>query len=273
MNQNRRAFLRTAIGGATLAAASSFSYGTFVERRRIALEFVQCPIHQKEFAGMRGLRIALLSDLHFDEFGEPSFIEKAVSAINRQNVDLVAITGDFVSSDASVMPELVELLAELKATYGVTSVFGNHDRWHNGEKQIAGELKKVGVHHLVNESVQFEGLTVSGLDSIWGGFPKVKSTLYSTSKQTPTIVLWHEPDTYDFYHSDQCVLQLSGHTHGGQVCAPVVDELILPRFGKRYPKGLYSKKTSSLYVNRGLGVTSVPTRFLCSPEVTIIEMV
>ena len=84
----------------------------------MAVEYVSCPVFQTEFSGIRGLRIALISDLHFDDFGDPSIVEDAVQLINRENVDLVAITGDFISNDAGVMPELVEILSDLKANYG-----------------------------------------------------------------------------------------------------------------------------------------------------------
>lgn len=269
---NRRTLLKVVVGTAA-TGATAFSYGTFIERRQIELKHIQCPIHLSEFSGLNGLRIALISDLHYDDFGEAGLIENAVSLINRENVDLVAITGDYISHDASVMNELVVILSELKSTHGVVSVFGNHDRWSGDEVSIVSDLTRVGFKHLVNQSIQIEGLAICGMDSIWGGKPDLKSITDSSSKSQPKIVLWHEPDTFDHYQDDSVILQMSGHTHGGQVCAPIIDEIMLPLYGRNYPKGLYQNQNSSLYVNRGLGVTSVPTRFMCRPEVTIIELV
>lgn len=259
--------------GSAAAAVGAFGYGSLIERTRLVIERVQCPVDNPQYAHLRGFRIGLLSDIHFDDFGSPKLVEKAVTYLNREQVDVILLTGDFISDDTQVMPQLTPLLAELKANQGIYSVFGNHDRWHESDL-VAQALTQAGVKHLVNETVQLPEVAICGLDTSWGGRPAIKSTFNQAETNKPIVVGWHEPDTFDRYQDDRVVLQLSGHTHGGQVCAPFFDELILPPYGKKYPKGMFKNERSSfLYVNRGLGVNGVPARFMCSPEITVIEMV
>ncbi len=252
-------------------AISSFAYGSLIERNFLNVERVDLPWPER-FRDHPPIKLALLSDFHYDDFGNRQLVEAAVEAINQEQVDLVMLGGDFFSHDGSYLEPLGEILQNAKSRLGTYSVFGNHDRWHGDEVKVPKQLDSYGIRHLTNESVNLDGCSVMGVDSVWGGRPRLDKPLNQLSRDQPAFSIWHEPDTFDFYDDSRVVLQMSGHTHGGQVCAPFKGELLLPKYGQEYAAGLYQKDQRSLYVNRGLGVIGVPTRFLCPPELTIIQM-
>jgi predicted MPP superfamily phosphohydrolase len=116
-------------------------------------------------------------------------------------------------------------------------------------------------------------LFVAGLDSRWCGRPKLPSAMTTCPRNAPAILLMHEPDFADTAAKDRRVaLQLSGHTHGGQVCLPGLGALITPRWGRKYIAGWYRIGALQLYVNRGIGCTGLPVRFACPPEVTELTL-
>jgi predicted MPP superfamily phosphohydrolase len=104
------------------------------------------------------------------------------------------------------------------------------------------------------------------------GFKDSSSYFQNIPADKPILLAWHEPDTFDFYSDPRIALQLSGHTHGGQICAPVVGPLLLPEYGRKYPYGLYRRGTANLFVTRGIGTLTIPARFLCAPEVAILSL-
>jgi predicted MPP superfamily phosphohydrolase len=107
------------------------------------------------------------------------------------------------------------------------------------------------------------------LDDGWSGNPDLEATLDGAPSDVPVVLLCHEPDLADQYSLDGRVsLQLSGHTHGGQIRLPGVGALILPYLGRKYDLGLYKVNHMLLYTNRGIGVISEPVRYNCPPEIT-----
>jgi uncharacterized protein len=116
-------------------------------------------------------------------------------------------------------------------------------------------------------------LYLAGLDDGWSGQPDLQETLDGVGPDEPVVLLVHEPDLFDDYGQDpRVVLQLSGHSHGGQIRINDKPPRILPHLGRKYEQGLYQINNTWLYTNRGLGYTSVPVRFRCPPEVTEITL-
>ncbi|MEM9016467.1 MAG: metallophosphoesterase, partial [Verrucomicrobiota bacterium] len=191
--------------------------------------------------------------------------------INEEQVDVIFLVGDYISRDPRAMVPLGNELRNLRSSYGTFGVLGNHDRWHF-DPRIVTKLSEAGVQLLINEAAEFDEFACVGLDSIWAGHPELKDTLARLPQDKPVFLAWHEPDTFDTYEDDRVVLQMSGHTHGGQVCAPVQGPILLPEFGKNYPYGVYERGHSSLFVTRGIGTLTIPTRFLCAPEVAILTL-
>jgi uncharacterized protein len=258
---SRAAFYGTGIGGAT--------YGSVIEKNWLDITRTEVPLSPNHSA-LEGMKIAVMGDFHHDDFGSNGLIQRAVKAINEENVDLVYLVGDYISRDASAIVPLCEELVNLRSTLGTFGVMGNHDYWHNSPLLIS-TLKEAGVRMLINDTREFDHFTLAGMDSCWGGIPNFSKAISGIDPDKPVIMGWHEPDTFDFNKDPRIVLQVSGHTHGGQIRAPFLGPLILPEYGRKYPYGLYRRDGSSLFVTRGIGTLNIPARFLCPPEVAILE--
>ncbi len=252
------------------AGGGSFAYGSLIEKRSLDFNRVDVPL-QKEHAHLHGLKIALMADFHHDDFGDDNLIRRAVKQINDEHVDIVMLAGDYITDDIQGINPLCEVLRDLRPRLGVFAVLGNHDVWHYNQSLVK-LMEKAGVRLLVNRGVDFDGFSVAGYDSVWAGRPDAGKTLKTISKENPVILGWHEPDTFATYNDPRIALQLSGHTHGGQVCAPLIGPLLLPEYGRKFPAGLYHREGRSLYVTRGIGTMNIPIRFLCPPEVAVLTM-
>ena len=143
---------------------------------------------------------------------------------------------------------------------------------------ITEALTAVGLPPLVNQGVGLpvgrETLWLAGLDDGWSGSPDLVAAVTQRPSRATTVLLMHEPDLADDYSQDTGIaLQLSGHSHGGQIRFPGVGALVTPYLAWKYDMGLYSVNDMWLYTNRGLGVTNLPVRFNCPPEITEITLV
>ena len=271
---SRRAAIRVGLlGGAGLGY---LAYGHYLERHHLTVEKTNCPL-KKEHADLAGLRIALVSDFHFDELQENDFVSKCVEQVNAQNPDLIVLCGDYVSHDNKPVEELAELLAKLSAPLGVFAVLGNHDHW-SGDSTITRLLSAAGIQVLRNaaETLTFKHapFQLAGLESMWVRKADYKTALPHQNPTSPPVILAvHEPDFFDHVCKDpRLILQLSGHTHGGQVCAPFYGAMRLPSYGKNYISGLYRRHDSHIYVTRGVGTLFPHVRFCCPPEISLITL-
>jgi predicted MPP superfamily phosphohydrolase len=127
---------------------------------------------------------------------------------------------------------------------------------------------------LCNETLPlpgFDGFYLTGLDSYWAGTPD-PSILARTPSDSRHIVLVHEPDSFLTLTDPRIKIQLSGHTHGGQVRLPLMGAVVLPKFGHHFQTGLYRHDGRTLYVNRGIGTLAPHVRVNCKPEITVFEL-
>ena len=275
---NRRQFFKAALGGGLmggLVGAGGYRYMTTVEPSWLAVEQIQVPIAQLPPA-LDGLRIAQLSDLHVSQHTPLHQIAEAIALCNSLTPDLVAITGDMVWHDLALMPGLAKALAQLQAPLGVFTILGNHDLWIDAP-MITRYLAREGLEPLVNRGQVIEvadaGLYVAGLDDAWCGAPDLEAAMKGCPTDMPALLLLHEPDPADDMAEDaRIVLQLSGHSHGGQVRLPILGAPILPYLAQRYPFGLHRVKDMWVYTNRGIGVSGIKVRFRCRPEITILTL-
>jgi predicted MPP superfamily phosphohydrolase len=203
------------------------------------------------------------------------FIKEAVAVANALQPDLIVLTGDYVSRKAEAIFELAPVLASLNAKHGVFSILGNHDLWTDVEIIRLG-FKEQRLPLLENEGVALpvngETLYLAGVDDGWSGQPDLALALAQRPTGALTILLAHEPDLADQFSLDERVsLQLSGHSHGGQVRLPLLGAPVLPRLGKKYDQGLYRINEMWLYTNRGIGLVT-PVRINCPPEITEITL-
>ena len=269
---NRRQFLGlTGAGVAALAAGAGWA--TLVEPNWPVVERQEIRLARLP-ARLDGLRIAQLSDIHHSPLVTPGDLQRAVTLVNRQSPDAVMLTGDFIWRDASFAAGLVEPLQELAAPLGVFAVFGNHDHW-SGAEQVAAALAAAGVTLLVNQAVRLPTdapLWLAGLDDVWERRQDIRRALRDVPEGETTVLLCHEPDFGDEASAYPVDLQLSGHSHGGQINLPLVGPPVLPWLGRKYPAGLYEVAGLQLYTNRGIGLIAPAVRFNCPPEVTVLTL-
>ena len=195
---------------------------------------------------------------------------------NALNPDLVVLTGDYVWRDQDAVFELTPILAGLNARHGVYSVLGNHDLWLDVEVTKRA-FEEARLPMLINQGLEISAgngsFYLAGMDDGWSGQPDLSLAMEKAPSDIPTILLLHEPDLVDETSLDpRIALQLSGHTHGGQVLLAGRPPIFTPDLGKKYSQGLFKVNDTWLYTNRGLGVISVPLRYNCPPEVTLLTL-
>jgi uncharacterized protein len=275
---SRRSFLRRllrASAATAIAGLGGYGYSSQVETQWLAIEEVTLPI-PKLPAALEGLRIALLSDFHLYPYTQLAFVREVVERTNALAPDLVVLGGDYVLEDAAAIDDLAPVLASLSSRYGVYGIVGNHDLWTDVRTVTAG-FAAVGLPLLRNAGVPISigasTLYLAGLDDGWSGQPDLDTALASAPPNAPVVVLMHEPDFITQIAADgRVAVQLSGHTHGGQVRLPSIGAPILPRYGQIYDQGRYRVGESWLYTTRGIGVIGPPVRFNCRPEVSLLTL-
>ncbi|MEE8349257.1 MAG: metallophosphoesterase [Acidobacteriota bacterium] len=285
---SRRSMLRIlgyGVGGATAGLLGTSQYGVWIEPNLLQLKRVQIPLKRLP-SSLDGFKIVYLSDFHLYPHTQIEFIQEAVDMANGLKPDLVALGGDFVTARRNLTPgevpeisELAAVLARLNAKYGVYAVLGNHDHWRGdfkGENTVGRGLEQSGIPVLVNSGITLdvgkERIFLAGVDDGWVRLNDLPKAMEKHPAGLPTIVLMHAPDFADEFHKDERIdLQLSGHSHGGQVRLPGLGSPFCPPYGKKYDKGLYRVGNMWLYTSVGLGVTA-PIRFNCRPEVTEITL-
>jgi predicted MPP superfamily phosphohydrolase len=224
-----------------------------------------------------GYRIVQISDIHMDDWMTFERLKDIMELVNEQRADLIAITGDFVTYSAKFdNEELIGALSMLRAPDGVIAVLGNHD--HEIDPALIRRLiRKSGVLEVSNGFRTLrrgdDTLHLAGVDDLFARQARLHEVLTKLPVEGATILLAHEPDFADASASTgRFDLQLSGHSHGGQVRLPFIGAPYLPPYGRRYPCGLYELDGMLLYTNKGLGMFPPHVRFLCRPEITVFTL-
>ncbi len=224
-------------------------------------------------SSLKGFKIVQLSDVHLGMVSKEKWLEKVVDKVNSLNPDIVVITGDLIDSDINGIERFSEQLKRLSPRYGVFAVEGNHELYAGIDK--FDELtKKAGFKVLKNEIfVLNEDIEILGVeDDTNRRFKKENHDLHELFKKINsdrfTIFLSHKPKHFESAVSSGVDLQLSGHTHAGQI--PPMDLIIFLTF--KYPYGLYKLKESFLYTTSGTGVWGPPMRLFSSSEIVNIVL-
>ncbi len=270
--------------GGLVSALGTLFYVSQIEPRWIEWRTLSLQIDGLPRA-FEGYRLIQLSDLHLGDgkLFSPATLRRVVQRVNRLKPDAVVITGDFASHFDSTSAAGIAELAALRTRDGVFAIPGNHDYWTHitdirEVAAAAGITMLINTHHVLRRGGEL--LVIAGVDDVWEGQPDISATLRGVSTQTPVILLAHEPNYADLAALDSRVkLQLSGHSHGGQVRIPLAGPLVLPDMAWRYPMGLYRVKRKSresapmlVYTSRGLGSAEIGLRLFCRPEVTLFEL-
>ncbi|MGE5373755.1 MAG: metallophosphoesterase [Bacteroidota bacterium] len=273
---NRREFMKVGslfAAGGLLAKVGQIEIND--ETNTPVLERVEIPVRNLHPA-LDGFTIVQLSDIHLQPFTKPDLVRRAVEMSNELRPDLVVLTGDYVWRDQDAAFELAPILAGLNARHGVYSVLGNHDLWLDAETTVRA-FEEASLPMLVNQGVEIHqgkgAFYLAGMDDGWSGRPDLALSIEKAPAGVPIVLLLHEPDLVsETSRNPRIALQLSGHTHGGQVLIPGRPPIFTPILGKIYSQGLFKVNDTWLYTNRGLGVISVPLRFNCPPEVTLLTL-
>ncbi|CAM3046427.1 metallophosphoesterase [Paenibacillus sediminis] len=273
---SRRQFIRRSLGAAALAAGAIGLYGSLWETKalevtRLTLTFPKLP------AVFHGMTIVHFSDVHLGFATGRRELERVVLQIEKARPDLICFTGDIVDHEASEMIDCMDLLSRLQAPFGKYAVLGNHDYDKNGE-EVRMNLSEAGFKVLINENDRIvkdsDSIFIAGLNDGLLRVPRMDLASEGIPEDGFKILLMHEPDFADEADLYSIQVQLSGHSHGGQVRLPWIGALHTPQGSHKYDQGLYSigNNGMKLYVNRGIGTTRLPIRLLCKPELTIIQL-
>ena len=262
---------------AAAALLGAYLYAREVEIRRLEINAVALTLPRlaPEFDGYRLVQIG---DIHLDDWTKPERLTGIVAKVNAQRPDLIAITGDFASYSAKELDtrSLTDALRKLRARDGVVTILGNHD-YLTGVELVRRCIREAGITELVNSVLTLRrgdaSLHVAGIDDVMEGRSRLDLVLHDLPDSGAAILLAHEPDFADVSAATgRFDLQLSGHSHGGQVRVPFLMLLALPPFSQRYTSGLYEVGGMIQYTNRGLGFVNLRLRFLCRPEITVLTL-
>jgi uncharacterized protein len=229
-----------------------------------------------------GFRLVQISDIHAGYWMTPERFASIVELIKEQSPDLVAVTGDVILAyggmpdDQPVLDEFGKVFKKIADDYETIAVLGNHDYWYDADK-VKSVLERAGARVLMNSVHSLERggerLHIAGVDDIYENQADLDAVLSALPRDGGAILLAHEPDFADISAATgRFDLQISGHTHGGQVSLPIIGPLVLPYLGRKYPSGLYKVEDMYQYTNRGVGMTMPTIRFNCRPEITVFTL-
>lgn len=286
---SRRELLRVAVMDAPVAL------GVTGAAASILIEPWRLDVSEHTFAikdlpqGLDGMRLVHITDTHLGPHVPREFLDHVVRKALNTHPDLVCLTGDyvhgrggaqFIEKGAAVFQPLLD------ARIPVAAVLGNHDWYANGEA-MSKALSDRGITMLDNGRMRFdastrrlaasdgEGLILAGVGDLWEATVDVHSALGGLPSSQPRLLLSHNPDVAELPALARCRvdLQLSGHTHGGQVVLPIAGPVFtLSKYGQRYATGVNQGPQSPVVTSRGIGMSVIPVRVLCSPELVCITL-
>jgi predicted MPP superfamily phosphohydrolase len=268
-------------GGAALAIAGTLLgvWAFWIEPASLCV--VEHPIAGRWPRELDGLRIAVLADLHVGSpYNGVDKLRRIVGETNAVRPDLILLAGDYVIKGVlggrAVPPdEIASMLRDLVAPLGVFAVLGNHDWWF-GARRVADAFHEVGIRTLDDDAIAIDGphgrFWLVGVSDFWEGPHDVRRALAHVVDDAPVVAFTHNPDVFP-HVPDRVALAIAGHTHGGQVCLPILGCPIVPsRYGQRYVAGHIVEDGRHFFVSTGLGTSIIPVRFGVPPEISIVVL-
>jgi uncharacterized protein len=283
-NQTRRSFLKRTLGSfLTFLGLSSggYLYANRIEPSLLDIQELQIkhPLIPNSFDGIKMIQF---SDTHLGFQYNLHQFNQLVKKINSLKPDIILFTGDLMDepNQYTEINKLMPILKKLQAPLGKYCIFGNHDHGGYGSDIYRNIMETTDFSLLLNDSAPIklsDGsiIYLLGIDDAMLGNPNLPLTLKNVPKNSFKILLSHAPDLAETASLYPVQWQLSGHSHGGQIKIPFLGALVTPPFGQIYPEGLYSigeHNPLSLYVNRGIGTTRLPFRFMSKPELTVFTL-
>ncbi len=274
--------------GGVVALGAATTWRSWREARALVVGTVRVPLAAE--SGLNGLTILHLSDVHAQGVG--TWAVSALEQLRDLEPDLVAVTGDVMTGRAGLEPA-ARALARLRSRLGTYVVLGNHDHYHGNlwgrvmggigrfsrPDEVAEELARNGLKTLLNGNHSLETrvgpLQIVGTDDPFFGLADVEAAYQGIDESEPVLVLAHSPDAAAVLEGRRCDLMLSGHTHGGQLLAPMGLAPAVTNTELKLPAGygLMMLEGVLTHVSAGMGTANIPFRFNCPPRATMLEFV
>ncbi len=274
------------VGGGGAAVALGFGsmlWGHFVGLRRVQVDRIDLPVRDLP-AGLAGVRIAHITDLHIGPQLRAPLLREFVDRVNELEADLIVITGDIFDFDPAFIEEGCGELGKLSARHGVYGILGNHDHYTGAEAVAAGNARDTSIRLLRNEwvEIEIEGATLClmGIDDPGRGWsdrdsesPEIERLAREAPQVPARVLLVHRPSFFRQAARLGLPISLAGHTHGGQISLPRIQHQNVARLIAHWTRGLFEDGESLLYVNRGLGIAGPPIRLNCPREIALLRLV
>ncbi|WP_066192753.1 MULTISPECIES: metallophosphoesterase [Gracilibacillus] len=279
---NRRTFLKRFLG--SIVAFFGLGGGTYYYAREIEPGLLDQHhidiISHKTPRSFNDYTILQFSDTHIGFHYTVDQLVELTKTINQLEPDLIVFTGDLIDNPRTYQVEskLIHALADLQAKDGKFWIYGNHDHGGYGTDILKEIFERSGFELLQNGHRQInkngDMINLIGVDDVLLGDPNLDEATHGLSEEHLAILLAHEPDYAEVAKEYPIDIQLSGHSHGGQVQLPFVGYIYTPHLSEIYVEGDYQvgSRPLQLFVNRGIGTTRAPYRFLCKPEITIYHL-
>ncbi|MFC4606612.1 metallophosphoesterase [Streptomyces maoxianensis] len=268
---SRRLFVARVVGaGAAAVALGTVGYGTYGVLRGPRVKRVTVPLGKLPRAA-HGFRIAVVSDIHLGPILGRAHTERIVDTINATSPDLIAVVGDLVDGSVADLGSAAEPLARLRARQGAFFVTGNHE-YFSGAEEWVDHVRELGLRPLCNERVEIAGFDLAGVNDVAGESegdgPDFGKALGDRDQARASVLLAHQPVVIHDAVKHGVDLQLSGHTHGGQLWPGNY----LAALANPTVAGLERYGDTQLYVTRGAGAWGPPVRVGAASDITVVQL-
>lgn len=248
-----------------------------------SLRLVRHDVTVADAHGLRGLKIAVISDLHGgSNFIGTAKIDAVTRITNAARPDIILLTGDYVVGVHRLLgghhipaETIAAHLKPLSAPLGVYAVIGNHDRWED-EAGVTRAFERAGIGVLENAPVAIRTprgpLHLAGIGDHFTHAANPAQALAGVPRDARALCFTHSPDVFPQL-PPACALTVAGHTHGGQVALPLLGRLVVPsRYGQRYAIGMVREDGRTLFVSPGIGTSILPVHFGVPPEISLLTV-
>lgn len=278
VDPSRRRLIRTAGGAVAGAPFVLTGFGAFIGRTDFRVREVTVPVRGLP-DDLRGLRLIHLSDIHLSPYLSESELARVIDAANQTRPHLAVVTGDLISTAGDPLEACLRQIARLRAEAGVAGCLGNHEVYARAEDFTTSFGARLGIRFLRRAWADFRfgraHLRLAGVD-----YQRISSRefyLRGAEKMIQpgavNVLLSHNPDVIPVAARKGFDLTLSGHTHGGQVQAEILNQsLNMARFMTPYVYGLYREGDRAAYVSRGVGTIGMPARIGAPPEIALLRL-
>ncbi|MET7694268.1 metallophosphoesterase [Streptomyces sp. NPDC005483] len=268
---SRRLFVsRTIAGAAAATAVGTVGHGTYGVLRGPGVKRVTVPLAKLPRAA-HGFRIAVVSDIHLGPILGRGFARKVVDTINSTQPDLIAVVGDLIDGSVEDLGPSVAPLAQLRARHGAFFVTGNHE-YYSGAEPWVRHVRDLGLHPLENDRTELPHFDLAGVNDVSGeeegDGPDFARALGDRDRTRASVLLAHQPIVIHEAVRYDVDLQLSGHTHGGQMWPGN----LLAGLSNPTVSGLDHYENTQLYVTRGAGAWGPPVRVGAPSDITVVEL-